>query len=333
MPIVTDGLVGYWHYKQGISGTAWANISPNTLGQYDASLVGVIVKPEGIYMDGVDDQIGTNTQTLSPLSEYTFESRFIRQKNAYAILAQVYDNAEGITFSIGIQDTSNSNFAFIQLGAKNGTTTYGENVVSSSKVQLNQVYNVAVSVKLTGAIGCIIKVYLDGVKIYERTNTSVNNLEPLYGMALAFGTQVLFESSKLQGIIKANRLYNRVLTDAEILQNYNVGEEIGLTAEPTPTPTPPKITFIEVDTYKVSRMIGCDLTTVRFKFDKDVVEWRANLQGSSYDTGTILDSGTNLTANTEGFSVIYGTELSSEGQNRINVYGKDSDGNWTPYNP
>lgn len=56
--IITDGLVGYWHAKQGISGTTWKNIAPLTVGNYDGTISGnPVLQSNGLFFDGVDDKV------------------------------------------------------------------------------------------------------------------------------------------------------------------------------------------------------------------------------------------------------------------------------------
>ena len=100
---------------------------------------------------------------------------------------------------------------------------------------------------------------------------------------------------------------------------------------PTELPTPPKPTIISNSKDKISKNTGVDRTNLKFKFDKKVTQWTVNVGGTSPTTGFIADSGGTTEANTELTAIIDGTELQSEGVNKVNIYGKDESGNWTPY--
>ncbi|MGD6876745.1 LamG-like jellyroll fold domain-containing protein [Bacillus infantis] len=95
--------------------------------------------------------------------------------------------------------------------------------------------------------------------------------------------------------------------------------------------TPPVPQNIIISKPVISRITGMNLSTLKFSFNKDVTQWTVNVLGTSPTTGTVADSGSTVAANTEITAVIDDSELYQEGQNRVNIYGKDSDGNWTPY--
>lgn len=72
-------------------------------------------------------------------------------------------------------------------------------------------------------------------------------------------------------------------------------------------------------------------STITVRFDSDVVEYVARLNGTDHLTGINVHQGGNAIANTNVQVIIDWNELSSEGANRINIYGKGLDGQWTPY--
>lgn len=94
----------------------------------------------------------------------------------------------------------------------------------------------------------------------------------------------------------------------------------------------PICSIVSTSKPKISDEVGKNQTIITFKFDKDVVQWIAKLNGSDNATGTTVDSGTTLSANTNATATIDWNEGLSEGQNRINIYGKLADGTWTQYN-
>lgn len=97
---------------------------------------------------------------------------------------------------------------------------------------------------------------------------------------------------------------------------------------------PPIVNVISATRMKLSNNEGMDESSILFKFgfDQDISEWRVVLLGSSHDTGTILDSGNFVSRGSELIAIVNASQLYSEGDNRINFYGKSFGGEWTPYN-
>jgi hypothetical protein len=116
----------------------------------------------------------------------------------------------------------------------------------------------------------------------------------------------------------------------------------------------PVVTITDVSTYKVSDKEGKDTCLATFEFDKAIQEYTVNVLGTSHETGTVADREGKLVSDMDDLLVtalddmtveearqfnaevpitadIDNTELYQEGDNRVNVYGKDLDGNWTPY--
>lgn len=95
--------------------------------------------------------------------------------------------------------------------------------------------------------------------------------------------------------------------------------------------TPPFVAIEEISKMKISDEDGMNQSIISFSFDQDVTEWKVMVNGTSWDTGTVADSGFSGTANQTITATIDWTELYQEGSNRINIYGKNSGGSWTPY--
>lgn len=124
------------------------------------------------------------------------------------------------------------------------------------------------------------------------------------------------------------------------------------TTSPLPIPT---VTILNISKLKISDEEGMNKTDITFTFDTDVSKFTVNVNGVSHDTGIVAHSGGGLTvlqlANMTVFDlaqqtvqqisfIVAGyeivaeidfTELYQEGANRINFYGKNLDGVWTPY--
>jgi hypothetical protein len=118
----------------------------------------------------------------------------------------------------------------------------------------------------------------------------------------------------------------------------------------------PKVTIISISRTKISDEVGMNKANITFTFDVDTTEFTVNVNGVSYDSGTVAHKGGGKTvadlatmtvlsaaSNTvRQISVIAGgyeivaevdwTELYAEGTNRVNIYGKATDGTWTGYN-
>jgi hypothetical protein len=92
----------------------------------------------------------------------------------------------------------------------------------------------------------------------------------------------------------------------------------------------PVVTIISIDHQKISDEVGIDSSHITFKCDIDISQWTMNVGGVSWDTGTIADSNTTVTAGTQVIGIVVWNKL-SEGNNRINIYGKSASGVWTQY--
>jgi hypothetical protein len=98
------------------------------------------------------------------------------------------------------------------------------------------------------------------------------------------------------------------------------------------TPTiPPLGTVVTVSRAKISDETGADRALVTFTFDQDITQWEVRVLGAGNGTGTLADSGGVVTQGTQITAEIDFTELYQEGTNKVNIYGKNSAGLWTPY--
>lgn len=83
---------------------------------------------------------------------------------------------------------------------------------------------------------------------------------------------------------------------------------------------------------KVSDETGFTTCTVSFQSNINIDEWEARADGTGHGTGLLVGAGSTLTASTtQQFDVTYDELTSGDKVYRINVYGKNSMGVWTPY--
>jgi len=334
--IVTDKLLIYYHAKQGFNGNKWSNIAPNMSGRYDGTVNGCVLQTDSIYFDGVDDRIdipiisATDKSTIYEIEIY-FKSPFDGKPTddqgtfTYALFSNLYVPApEMFQFSAITIDA----FGLNALG------TYARvnySFMKNSLIKCNYFFD---TVNKKDAI--YINDTLVDSGIDNGNGLVLNDLSSVTSIigAMNYDRLGLGIISFFKGNIYSFKLYKKQLSDTERKQNTSVGvSNVGLNSDPPPQSNPPLVTIISVDNLKISKILGFDISTVKFKFDKDVTEWRINLQGSSYDTGvTLYSSASPVSANNEILGLVYGTNLFSEGENRVNIYGKDSSGNWTPYN-
>lgn len=97
------------------------------------------------------------------------------------------------------------------------------------------------------------------------------------------------------------------------------------------SPSPPVVTIISVDHYKISNQSGIDHSDLVFSFDTDVTSWTVNVLGTDPTSGTVVANGGAVTAGTNISVTIPWNDMYQEGDNRINLYGQNGAG-WTPYN-
>jgi hypothetical protein len=92
----------------------------------------------------------------------------------------------------------------------------------------------------------------------------------------------------------------------------------------------PTVTSLVANKTKISDEPNVNQSIITVQFDSDVTQYVARLNGSDYNTGTLVHTGGAVAANTNASIIIDWNELSTEGQNRINIYGQNANG-WTAY--
>lgn len=231
MPIVTNGLIGYWNVKQGVNGSAWTNIAPATIGKYDGVIFGAVNQSEGIYFDGVDDCVGFQSlQSVDNPKRYEFEIYLKAPFNgddAQQVILGRYD----MTF------TPSAKVKTLQLGTrKNGTSVINVGGTKTQTLPKDTVFKLNYVVDLTGA-GLEI-VYLNDTQIASYTPPVGNMADLSADWALGARADVTMGSPTVtnffRGHVQSLKLYNRQLTPTERAQNSIIGSEVGLIESPPP---------------------------------------------------------------------------------------------------
>lgn len=216
--IVTDGLVLYLDAANTKSypttGTTWSDLSGyrgnGTLTNgptFNTSNSGSLV------FDGIDDYInGSLTNLPTGSSNRTIGAWF---KTSKAMLTNQYQ----IIFWYGNAATNQGIFSLvggdanISVGAKArfGASQYGNLVGSPQEVNDGNWKNGVIVIESS-----VYTIYLNGVSVASKTMTT-NTANTIYTVGV--GTGVYF-----QGNIANVNVYNRALTAAEVLQNYNASK-------------------------------------------------------------------------------------------------------------
>lgn len=163
---------------------------------------------DGVNFDGVDDFLSIPLQQyMNPTGIFTVEA-LVSGINTSKINC-IFQNSLGINSRIGL--TTSSETAIF--GFYDGITWYGKSG-SLVKGQLNHI----VGINKFG----VIKLFINGI---EQTGTGVPYVAT-YGSFI--GKESISDSRNdyLNGKLHYFRAYNRALSDAEVLQNYNAGLSI-----------------------------------------------------------------------------------------------------------
>lgn len=314
MGVVTDKLVGYWNSKQGIKGSVWENIAPATKGKYNGTIFGSLLQSDGLYHDGIDDMVTlpVPTEIRVPTSfSWSMRTKNVNLSGSYINLMDspndmVYTSLFGGLYIYVYNSSTGASSSSSRLGSFNNTSEYFLTFTFDNTTKVG-------------------RFYINGVLVGSYTYPSTVNSFLPSGFAEFF----ISSREKPRGIIDNIMLYNKALTTQEVTQNYTNGSEIGLT--PPVSSSPPIVLNTTITRQKLGSVSPKDKTTLKFKFDQDVTDWSVMVLGSDYSTGTMAGNGKNVSKDTEISIDISYNMLYQEGDNRINIYGKNKDGLWTPY--
>ena len=213
--IVTNGLLAYWNSKRGVNGTTWGNIAPATQGQYSAFVNGAIVTSDGMTFNSSTDHVQIPIPTeLKAVTSATFEMRV----NSYGL------------FNQGWADIVNQDGReLIWIGP--------DELVLSGIFDANKwldhkgIYTPIKNVELYLTVTADLTTNRITAHLHNPvTNTTVTDFYTTTIGTFSNGDFVWLSRTQTPytGILDNIRLYNRVLTQAEISQNWAVGVNLGI---------------------------------------------------------------------------------------------------------
>ena len=242
---VTDGLVlaldagNIKSYNVGISSTTWTDIigrgntgtltnSPTYSSQNGGSIV---FNGDTNYVENLAPNLGISGDTSVTLSCWFYNS--VNSSDNQALL--VYGNGSTGGDSISILLRNLSFYASFNGGL--------DAVIADNVYALNTWNNVVVT-KTPGAINTTTKLYLNGV---EQTITSASSSTPSLSSRVVRVARWTDDASPYYflGGVSAALIYNRALSAAEVLQNYNSLKNRFVTAP----------VLIPVGPYRISRSV------------------------------------------------------------------------------
>lgn len=334
MPIVTDALVGYWNSKQGVTSSVWENIAPSTKGKYNGIISGALSQNEGLSFDGIDDSVKVLAlQESDNSNRYEFEIYI----NVHSLLAD-NDYMLGLIGMLRMDMMSSITEGFILAYDQVESVLIVSNTLIPYTIPLNSLLKINLNWDISTQL---FSLFINDISIVQNINDPrVTLLSPTRG-SFGIGStdikttmmgQIYSEgmTNSFYGHIKSVKLYKRHLTSQERAQNTIVGDTIGL--DESSVPSTPSVILISANKMELGKHEETNQSIITIRFDKNVIEYVARLNGTSYDTGTLVHQGGSVSANTNAQVIVDWNELTTEGQNRINIYGKGTDGSWTPYN-
>lgn len=224
-PVATRGLIGYWSSKSGISDTTWSNMAPDRIGRYNGTIIGGATNSrDGLLLDGVNDgvDIPPIPKTDLPKDDITIEVwvKIISNTSEFTDKQLV---TTGFTPSFQFKDNSLGFY-----GYRNGEALI---MYSKMKLQYQVLNHLVYQYNLTERS---IHVWVNGQKELMAEGVDVSRFPNVWSAKnISFG-KALPPSAPyhyLNAGYSAVRIYNRALYDDEILEHYNYGTALGLTAE------------------------------------------------------------------------------------------------------
>ena len=209
---VTDGLVARW---DGIDNTANGHDSSATtwkdlVGSYDIAVPSdsATWDPDGLVLTGTQARNVKSSSVWSPMDNTTIEIVFTPTESSTSVVA-TFDMHNSGAYSKGIDIYSDNTIGFVG----QSSTTY-----SNAESSLTNIKHVACLYNGDS----VAKALVNGVALELSANTHSLRHNVSYIMVgnSDSGTNYLFN-----GKIRAIRVYNRQLTDAELAQNLSAGRD------------------------------------------------------------------------------------------------------------
>lgn len=212
----------------------------------------------------------------------------------------------------------------------------------------------ASSIRIVSSNGTIVRCFLNyfsSTTVYEYgTNSNYYSRNHIYGIMGVFDAQTgdrivveigtfinntsttQYTSSMYVG---SNSLYGDIQTSSTST-GINMNPWVDFT-EPnwhidTNPSTPPTITIINYTKSKISGISGKDVCVVTFTADQNLTQWEARADGFGVGQGDLVGSGDALLEGQEAVFEVENEELIwGDKTYRINVYGKNEQGEWSLY--
>ena len=163
----------------------------------------------GVVFDGIDDIATLGVSTVGDSDSFTIELKFVMTANAMRTLVS---KANGLSTNarVLIDVYPLNTIRFFGYNTLNATTgdTVGVNVVAGTLAYGTFIFD-----------GTNFKTYIDG--ILKQSTAGIGTLKPILNN---FNIGHRFNSTFYNNSIKSVKVYNRALTDSEILQNYNASK-------------------------------------------------------------------------------------------------------------
>jgi hypothetical protein len=216
--IVTNGLVLYLdaaNNKSYNGGTYSYSLKDNYLGQ----LINGVGYDNSFVFDGVNDSLNFNDDVaLDGFSEYTLSAWvYINSFATYNAIFHKWDSG-GYAYFLGIWDGLGSSKQIV-VGENYGVNTGGEvgnyGVVSNSSLGIGIWYNITYT-STTADRKCYINGTLDKSNVNDWRNGNI--IDSSYDLKIGTHADAPeYTNCKINSIT----IYNRALSDDEVLQNYN----------------------------------------------------------------------------------------------------------------
>lgn len=219
MALITNGLQLYYNSKQGVTSGAVQNISPNTSGQYNLTLTGSIpAQADGLLFSAGTSATGTLPIAMNGVRNFTIEA-WIKPNSSDGYPTIYMGGPDGVGYEWYLYGNP------IELEYYSPPDGYMN--TPSTGIGLNTLFHIAVTFDAATGRG---RCYINGVATSSYIPGSPLALAPPSATVQTF--QLSVPDAPFLGHIAVFRIYDRVLTDAEIQLNNQVGTDVGISNDP-----------------------------------------------------------------------------------------------------